>query len=78
MIADELIALILTFIDSGELLKILKEIHPTIFGNVLRKYGKMFRFNFTNSKISDKDLYYLKGVYDINLSNCNEITDAGL
>ena len=82
MLPDELIASILVYVPSRDLLRYLKFFNKS-FGRIIDKYGKLFTIDLARSNINDTDLCHLKGVggslfHTINLSHCHRITNTGL
>src|SRR5688572_19038498 len=76
---DLFIALALSYLDSSELLRTIKNIR--IWQPIIKKYGFMFNINTKNLKITDTDLQYFGTVNYINLDKCwntHNITDLGL
>ena len=73
---DLYIALILSFLTGPELLTLCKKIR--VISKIVTKYGKLFRITNLPPNIRDRDLKYFTNVKGIDLSNCDEITDAGM
>ena len=77
ILPDELKASILSFLDGKELLVSLSNFKNTFY-SAQRKYGKMLSAKFIGSAITDANLGHLRYVHDIDLTDCQYITDRGL
>lgn len=76
VLIDPLKALVMRYINSVKLLKIMK-MYPNM-RPVFKKYRQLIPLNFQNTYITDVDLLYMRYAHTINLKNCRNITDIGI
>ena len=69
-------SIIMSYLKSDINLELLKS-HKN-YRYIFKRYPRFVKFYFTGKNINDNDLKYLKGVKNIILDNCNNITNEGL
>jgi hypothetical protein len=79
----ELLAVILSYIDKNDILKIIKLLDRNNefndqYGNTFVKYHKMLTTDYSDTDIFGKDLKHFKNLSKVNFNNCSFISNKGL